>query len=99
MLNSRTINFPDSIILRFSVLLLFLLSSAVQAQTPRSPEDYLKRGVARYDKGNYDGAIADFDRAIEINSAHSNGGNDARLEIHRRRRLHHNNERIAVLDH
>jgi hypothetical protein len=46
MLNSPTINFPDSIILRLSVLLLFLLSSAVQAQTPRSPEDYLKRGVA-----------------------------------------------------
>jgi hypothetical protein len=36
MLNSPTINFPDSIILRLSVLLLFLLSSAVQAQTPRS---------------------------------------------------------------
>ena len=90
MRHSLTISFPDSITLWRSILLLFLVSSAVQAQTPRSPEDYLKRGTARYDKRDYDGAIADYDRAIEINSRLTpTSSNDRRaLDIRGRRSIH-----------
>ncbi len=45
-----------------------LLAIPARAQTPDSAEDYLKRGVARVEQGNLDGAIADYARAIEINS-------------------------------
>ena len=65
--------------MRLSLLLLLLASSAVQAQTPRSPEDYFKRGGTRFNKGDYEGAIADYDRAVEINSGFIQaGGNDGR---------------------
>jgi hypothetical protein len=66
MLNSPTINFPDSIILWLSVLLLFLLSSAVQAQTPRSPEDYLKRGVAWLHSFEYEEAERAFAKSPSL---------------------------------
>src|SRR5262245_34029761 len=53
---------------RFSPLLFFLIAltaSVTQAQTPRSAGDYLHRGVARFTNGDLEGAIADYDRAIE----------------------------------
>jgi tetratricopeptide (TPR) repeat protein len=100
MLNSPTINFPDSIILCLSILLLSLVSSAVQAQTPRTPEDYFKRGVARYDKGDYEGAIADYDLAIEINSrlTQTSGNNPGAWKSIGAEGSITNNERIAVID-
>ncbi len=54
---------------RCSPLLFFLFAltaSVTQAQTPRSDGDYLHRGVARFAKGDVDGAIANYNRAIQI---------------------------------
>lgn len=45
-----------------------LVSIPARAQAPDSAEDYLKRGVARVEQGNLAGAMADYTRAIEINS-------------------------------
>jgi tetratricopeptide (TPR) repeat protein len=39
-----------------------------QAQAPDTAEDFLKQGVARIEQGDFDGAIADYTIAIEINS-------------------------------
>jgi len=39
-----------------------------QAQTLRTAQDYLSRGSSLYEKGDFDGAIADFTKAIEISS-------------------------------
>ena len=50
--------------------ILVVLACAAQAQTPHSAKDYLDRGAARYSAGDLDGAIRDFDKAIEINSGH-----------------------------
>jgi tetratricopeptide (TPR) repeat protein len=56
-------------LIRITVILLALaIGGSVYAETPRSAKDYLDRGTARYSAGDLDGAIADFDRAIEINS-------------------------------
>jgi tetratricopeptide (TPR) repeat protein len=50
------------------VFFLFTLTASVtQARTPRSAGDYLHRGVARFAKGDPDGAIADHNKAIAIN--------------------------------
>jgi tetratricopeptide (TPR) repeat protein len=55
----------------FSLLILLILSlSATVAYgqaAPSSAEDYFNRGTARYGKGDLDGAIADFTKAIELN--------------------------------
>ena len=54
----------------FTLLVFFvllLLSAGSQAQTPSSAVDYYNRGIARYAKGDVDGAMADCNKAIEIN--------------------------------
>ncbi|HWX40148.1 MAG TPA: tetratricopeptide repeat protein, partial [Blastocatellia bacterium] len=61
--------------------ILVVLACAAQAQTPHSAKDYLDRGAARYSAGDLDGAIADFDKAIEINSGHiKSRGKSARTQ-------------------
>ena len=40
--------------------------SVCWGQTLRKAEDYYGRGLARQEKGDLEGAIADFDKAIEI---------------------------------
>src|SRR5688572_9374502 len=49
-------------------LAISVFSFAAAAPGPRSAEDYLKRGNTRYTERDLDGAIADYNRAIEINS-------------------------------
>jgi tetratricopeptide (TPR) repeat protein len=51
----------------FAISLLLLLASAVSspAQTPRTARDYVKRAAARYLKGDLDGAIGDYDKALD----------------------------------
>src|SRR6266513_6475299 len=53
-----------------AALLLLFLVSVVAAQptksAPRSAAGYLSRGNARWRKGNLDGAISDFTKAIEL---------------------------------
>lgn len=51
-----------------AITLLVLFGAAVaQEREPHTAADYLHRGIARYDKGDHDGAIADYTKAIEIN--------------------------------
>ncbi len=45
-------------------LLLMLVSLAVYSQTA---ETYFEKGTIKYDARNYSGALADFDKAIELN--------------------------------
>jgi len=49
-------------------LLLFFSAALVQAQTPASASNYFDHGTRRYQKGDLNGAIEDFTRAIEISS-------------------------------
>lgn len=58
------------LLLSLAVLLLLLVVSAAAGQAPksapRSAGGYLSRGDARWKKGNLDGAIADYTKAIEL---------------------------------
>src|ERR1044072_418514 len=58
------------IVRQFSWLLLLLILPApvVQAQNPRSSRDFVKRGLTRFSKGDLDGAINDYNRAVEMDS-------------------------------
>jgi len=66
-------------------ILLLLFATACQkgatsiADNPQSATDYYNRGVARQNKGDADGAIADYTKAIELDpknfSAYNNRGN------------------------
>ena len=49
------------------LILLFIVTSAAQAQELSSADEYSQRGIARFEKNDLDGAIADFTKAIEMN--------------------------------
>lgn len=54
----------------FNLLLIFLLLLTVgiaQAQEPVSADDFAQRGIARFEKNDLEGAIADFTKVIELN--------------------------------
>jgi tetratricopeptide (TPR) repeat protein len=51
-----------------AALVAAFIGSNAQAQTRRSAESYLKKGLAMYRNGDLDGALACFDRAILANS-------------------------------
>ena len=53
--------------LSIPLIYLFILTSAVHGQNLTSANDYSQRGMARFEKNDLDGAIADFTRAIEMN--------------------------------
>jgi TPR repeat/Tetratricopeptide repeat len=48
------------------VCVLVLTAYATHAQNPASADDYSQRGIARFEKNDFDGAIADFTKAIEL---------------------------------
>jgi hypothetical protein len=52
-----------------------LSGALAQTRSPRanSTEDFFNRGVARYQKGDLEGAMLDLDRAIDIASTISPG--------------------------
>lgn len=52
---------------RFSLSLfsLLMLTALAAAQAPTA-KDYLKRGIARFGKGDTDGALVEFNKAIEL---------------------------------
>src|SRR3982751_5329383 len=54
------------IIAKLIVGLLALSFSVCLGQTLRRAEDYYQRGLARYEKGDVEGAIADYSKAIEM---------------------------------
>jgi tetratricopeptide (TPR) repeat protein len=53
----------------FSLLLIILLIYPLVAheQEPTSADEYSQRGIARFEKNDLDGAIADFTKVIEMN--------------------------------
>jgi tetratricopeptide (TPR) repeat protein len=62
------------------VVLLFVPSS-LSAAGPNSAEVYFKRGLARYAAGDLEGSIADFSRAIELNSGFKNSSLRRQLDL------------------
>src|SRR5687768_6628718 len=83
-------------------LMLPVLSYAATLKSPRSAEDYLKRGNTRYSERDLDGAIADYNRAIEINSRFAKTASDRRGTAPRRGNAENNvlsgYGRITVMD-
>ena len=55
--------------MRYSILLipLLILTASTQGQELRSADQYSERGIARFEKNDLDGAIADFSKVIEMN--------------------------------
>ncbi len=53
----------------FSILLIsfFIVTTAAQKQELTTADEYSQRGIARFEKNDLDGAIADFTRVIEMN--------------------------------
>ncbi len=52
----------------FIALVLCILASIAEGQSPRAAVDSYNRAAACYKKGDLDGAIAEFTRAIELSS-------------------------------
>src|SRR5262245_66261123 len=51
-----------------AALTLSLLAAPCLAQAPSAAQDHFDRGGSLYQKGDFEGAIADFTKAIEISS-------------------------------
>src|SRR6266498_1724006 len=51
-----------------AALTLGLLAAPCLAQAPRAAQDHFNRGGSLYQKGDFEGAIADFTKTIEISS-------------------------------
>lgn len=49
------------------ICLLLLIACTARAQEPVSADDFSQRGISRFEKHDFDGAIADFTKAIELN--------------------------------
>src|SRR4051812_46427930 len=54
------------IVAKLMIGLLTLSVSVCLGQTLRKAEDYYQRGLVRYEKGDVEGAIADYSKAIEM---------------------------------
>jgi tetratricopeptide (TPR) repeat protein len=79
--------FTEVLMRRFSwlaILLLVICNTTLEAQTSEAARDYVKRGIARFSKGDVDGAIGDYDKALEISprlaEAHLNRGKARRAK-------------------
>ena len=53
--------------LKYLFAFCILLPTGVFTQTPSSAHDYFKRGISHYNKGDLEGAVNDFTKALEIN--------------------------------
>ena len=49
------------------VFLLLLTAGTARAQEPVAADDFSQRGISRFEKHDFEGAIADFTKAIELN--------------------------------
>lgn len=49
------------------IFLLLLTAGTAHAQDPVSADDFAQRGISRFEKLDFEGAIADFTKAIELN--------------------------------
>ena len=57
-----------------AALALSFFVMLAQAQTPSAAQDHISRGSSLYEKGDLNGAIAEFTKAIEISSRPDNHG-------------------------
>src|SRR5439155_26586183 len=57
-------------------VLSLMLPAVAAAQTSAFAPYYNKRGLAKEAKGDHDGAIADYNRAIELNPKHASAYNN-----------------------
>src|SRR5262249_13105626 len=55
-----------------AAITLSLLAAPCLAQAPRAAQDHFNRGGSLYQKGDFEGAIADFTKTIEISSRPDN---------------------------
>ena len=53
-------------IFRLTILLVVALANVAHGQTPRTAEDYNNRGLERQGKGDIEGAIDDYTKAIAL---------------------------------
>src|SRR5436853_108456 len=53
------------------LICLSIASMPVHAQNPRTAENFVDRGLERQSKGDLDGAIADYSKALEQNPKYS----------------------------
>jgi tetratricopeptide (TPR) repeat protein len=51
----------------FLLLLSILTAITIQAQSSRSAKDHLRRGIAKFSQGDIEGAISNYEKAIEMN--------------------------------
>jgi Flp pilus assembly protein TadD len=49
------------------IFVLLLTAGTSHAQNPDSADDFAQRGISRFEKHDFEGAIADFTKAIELN--------------------------------
>ena len=49
------------------ILLVLLTAGTSYAQEPISADDFAQRGISRFEKHDFEGAVADFTKAIELN--------------------------------
>jgi tetratricopeptide (TPR) repeat protein len=49
------------------IFVLLLTAGTSHAQNPVSADDFAQRGISRFEKHDFEGAIADFTKAIELN--------------------------------
>ena len=49
------------------IVLLLLAAATAHAQEPVAADDFSQRGISRFEKHDFEGAIADFTKAIELN--------------------------------
>src|SRR6185295_16995182 len=48
------------------VLSLCLATIAARAQNPTSADEFSQRGISRFEKNDFEGAVADFTKVIEL---------------------------------
>lgn len=51
------------------IFLLLLTACTAHAQEPASADDFSQRGISRFEKNDFEGAIADFAKAIELHGS------------------------------
>ena len=63
-------------LLLFVLIIVPIISQAIGELNPKNAKVYYNQGIAWYNKGDYDRAISDFNKAIELNSKHPDAYNN-----------------------